>query len=70
MLDRGGARKRLEERDAENQRLRAQIERQQRARRSLAVADEQYAGRIQSGDQHDDDHSSSEGTGFYVDIEV
>lgn len=70
LLDRGGARKRLEERDAENQRLRAQIERQQRARRSLAVADEQYAGRIQSGDQHDDDHSSSEGTGFYVDIEV
>lgn len=70
LLDRGGARKRLEERDAENQRLRAQIERQQRARRSIAAADEQYAGRIQSGDQQDDDHSSDEGTGFYVDIEV
>lgn len=80
LLDRGGARKRLEERDAENQRLRAQIERQQRARRSIAAADDQYAGRIQSSehargrdeyDPHgDDDRSSSEGAGFYVDIEV
>ncbi|KAF9887144.1 Anucleate primary sterigmata protein B [Aspergillus nanangensis] len=88
LLDRSGARKRLEERDAENQRLRAQIERQ-RVRKGMPAetstdsrgshARGQNAGRIQGSDQssgdgypypRDEEPSSSEGEGIYVDIEV
>ena len=75
LLDRGGARKRLEERDAENQRLRAQIERQQ-VRRGIfssgPSADDnhhqtgnnrarlQYPGRIETSDGQHEDHGDGE----------
>ncbi|KAL4805272.1 hypothetical protein BDV18DRAFT_140574 [Aspergillus unguis] len=80
LLDRSGARKRLEERDAENKRLRAQLDRQ-RLRKGFSnehstddgghgphsettTGDEGYRER----DEHS--HSSSEGEGITVDIEV
>ncbi|KAL4924674.1 putative anucleate primary sterigmata (ApsB) [Aspergillus undulatus] len=81
LLDRSGARKRLEERDAENQRLRAQLDRQ-RVRKSISTetsrndgghpfdpttGDEGYR---EHDDEHSHSHSSSEGEGITVDIEV
>ncbi|GFF26917.1 anucleate primary sterigmata protein B [Aspergillus udagawae] len=85
LLDRSGARKRLEERDAENQRLRAQLERQ-RMRRGLSAetsTDGDYDhGRVRKsehsdpsndgdyGRRRDEELSSSEGEGICVDIEV
>lgn len=81
LLDRGGARKRLEERDAENQRLRAQIERQE-GRAITAVPTDfgprsppsaKDQGRVQGpgpgpGQNQGQDESSDE-VGFSVDIE-
>ncbi|KAL2836665.1 hypothetical protein BJY01DRAFT_53454 [Aspergillus pseudoustus] len=79
LLDRNGARKRLEERDAENKRLRAQLERQ-RVRKGISTemsTDDGGHGPgsdLTTGDEgypsHRDDHSSSEGEGITVDIEV
>lgn len=81
LLDRGGARKRLEERDAENQRLRAQLERQE-GRAITAVptdfgqrspsgkAQGQGQGQIRARDEqraHEDE--SSDEAAFSVDIE-
>jgi hypothetical protein len=66
LLDRSGARKRLEERDAENQRLRDQLSRE-RTRRGPS-------GTITDGSRNrpvsDEAPSSSEGEGITVDIEV
>ncbi|CAG8161529.1 unnamed protein product [Penicillium olsonii] len=67
LLDRSGARKRLEERDAENQRLRDQLTRE-RTRRGPS-------GTITDGSRNrppvsDDTHSSSEGEGITVEVEV
>ncbi|PWY67564.1 hypothetical protein BO70DRAFT_345411 [Aspergillus heteromorphus CBS 117.55] len=89
LLDRSGARRRLEERDAENQRLRAQLERQSLRKEASTEtsADEDGGGhgrapmqrRLEGSDQstsdgydrhRDDEPSSSEGEGIYVDIEV
>lgn len=81
LLDRGGARKRLEERDAENQRLRAQIERQ-RMRRGITEDDHRTGRAPQLQYRHGGDgagdyddrgnevHSSSDGAEFSIDIEV
>ncbi|KAI9040486.1 putative anucleate primary sterigmata (ApsB) [Aspergillus affinis] len=80
LADRSGARQRLEERDAENERLRAQLERQY-AQKAIAAgpsADDTRGhklGRTQASDENyaghrDDEPSSSEGEGIYVDIEV
>ncbi|KAJ5124653.1 uncharacterized protein N7515_008478 [Penicillium bovifimosum] len=65
LLDRSGARKRLEERDAENQKLRDQLNRE-RARRG-APATITGGGRPPVSDEAP---SSSEGEGITVDIEV
>lgn len=67
LLDRSGARKRLEERDAENQRLRDQLLRE-RTRRGPS-------GTITDGSRHrpplsDEAPSSSEGEGITVEVEV
>ncbi|KAL4783939.1 hypothetical protein BJX76DRAFT_348185 [Aspergillus varians] len=79
LLDRSGARKRLEERDAENQRLRAQLDRQ-RVRQGFSAETSTDDGRhgpssdLTTGDEEyrerGDEHSSSEGEGITVDIEV
>jgi hypothetical protein len=79
LLDRNGARRRLEERDAENKRLRAQLERQ-RVRKGVSTETSTDDGGhgpgsdLTTGDEgyrtHPDDHSSSEGEGITVDIEV
>ncbi|KAL2816321.1 hypothetical protein BJX63DRAFT_387977 [Aspergillus granulosus] len=79
LLDRNGARKRLEERDAENKRLRAQLERQ-RVRKGISTETSTDDGGhgpgsdLTTGDEgypsHRDDQSSSEGEGITVDIEV
>ncbi|EAW09168.1 putative anucleate primary sterigmata (ApsB) [Aspergillus clavatus NRRL 1] len=85
LLDRNGARKRLEERDAENQRLRAELERH-RMRRGISAetsTDDDYdrsrlhnSGRSNAGGgddygrHRDEEQSSSEGEGICVDIEV
>ncbi|EPS26590.1 hypothetical protein PDE_01527 [Penicillium oxalicum 114-2] len=70
LLDRSGARKRLEERDAENQRLRDQLQRE-RVRRGPSgthpATTNSSRGRIPTSD---DGPSSSEGEGITVDIEV
>ncbi|KAK4869742.1 hypothetical protein LT330_005466 [Penicillium expansum] len=68
LLDRSGARKRLEERDAENQRLRDQLSRE-RTRRgpSGTLAD---GGNRSRPPVSDEALSSSEGEGITVDIEV
>ena len=70
LLDRSGARKRLEERDAENQRLRDQIQRE-RVRRgpSGTITDGSTAGRSRAP-VSEEAVSSSEGEGITVDIEV
>ncbi|OQE37196.1 hypothetical protein PENCOP_c010G04937 [Penicillium coprophilum] len=67
LLDRSGARKRLEERDAENQKLRDQLSRE-RTRRgpSGSIAD----GSRNRPPVSDEAPSSSEGEGITVDIEV
>ncbi|KAJ5424911.1 Spindle associated [Penicillium cf. griseofulvum] len=67
LLDRSGARKRLEERDAENQKLRDQLSRE-RTRRgpSGSIAD----GSRNRPPVSDETPSSSEGEGITVDIEV
>ncbi|KAJ5971112.1 uncharacterized protein N7479_001030 [Penicillium vulpinum] len=68
LLDRSGARKRLEERDAENQKLRDQLSRE-RTRRgpSGTIAD---GGSRSRPPVSDEGLSSSEGEGITVDIEV
>lgn len=79
LLDRNGARKRLEERDVENQRLRAQLERQRLRKEISNEGSDDKMGRIQGpppnstshvGRHRDEEPSSSEGEGIYVDIEV
>ncbi|KAL4864986.1 hypothetical protein BDV12DRAFT_175390 [Aspergillus spectabilis] len=83
LIDRSGARKRLEERDAENKRLRAQLERQrlQKGISTEASTDDGHGGHgpgsdLTTGDEGyrerdgDEEHSSSEGEGITVDIEV
>ncbi|KAL5334173.1 putative anucleate primary sterigmata [Aspergillus crustosus] len=83
LIDRSGARKRLEERDAENKRLRAQLERQ-RLRKGISTetsTDDGHGGHGPGSDlttgedgyrdrDGDEEHSSSEGEGITVDIEV
>ncbi|RDW87177.1 putative anucleate primary sterigmata (ApsB) [Aspergillus mulundensis] len=79
LLDRNGARKRLEERDAENRRLRAQLDRQ-RLRNGISTETSTDDGghgphsEPTTGDEgyreREDEHSSSEGEGITVDIEV
>ncbi|KAL4792294.1 hypothetical protein BDV19DRAFT_368889 [Aspergillus venezuelensis] len=83
LLDRSGARKRLEERDAEMQRLRAQLDRQ-RVRKGISTETSTDDGGHPSDPttdhegyrDHDDDeghslsHSSSGGEGIEVEIEV
>lgn len=79
LLDRSGARRRLEERDAENKRLRSQLDRQ-RLRKGIpreVSADDgaQGAGSDPTTGEEgykdqDEEHSSSEGEGITVDIEV
>ncbi|KAJ5288498.1 hypothetical protein N7478_001528 [Penicillium angulare] len=66
LLDRSGARKRLEERDAENQKLRDQLSRE-RVRHGPSGAIEDGRHRPQTSDENP---SSSEGEGLIVDIEV
>ena len=66
LIDRSGARKRLEERDAENQKLRDQLQRE-RVRRGPSGAIE---GGHNRGLTSDENPSSSEGEGLIVDIEV
>lgn len=66
LIDRSGARKRLEERDAENQKLRDQLQRE-RVRRGLSGVIE---GGHNRGLTSDENPSSSEGEGLIVDIEV
>jgi len=68
LLDRSGARKRLEERDAENQKLRDQLLREQRSRLGPQKSiTENGRNRVPTSDEAP---SSSEGEGFTVDIEV
>ncbi|KAA8645497.1 hypothetical protein EYZ11_009112 [Aspergillus tanneri] len=68
LADRTGARQRLEERDAENERLRSQLERQ-RVQKSISTAPSED-GVGQPRGQKYEDLSSSEGEGICVDIEV
>ncbi|KAJ5162417.1 hypothetical protein N7492_007809 [Penicillium capsulatum] len=65
LLDRSGARKRLEERDAENQKLRAQLQRER-------IGGRGPSGAIEDGRRArpDEQPSSSEGEGITVDIEM
>ncbi|KAJ5780915.1 hypothetical protein N7457_006075 [Penicillium paradoxum] len=65
LLDRSGARKRLEERDAENQKLRDQLNRERTRRGPLSTLTD--GSRLPGSDEA---HSSSEGEGITVDIEV
>jgi hypothetical protein len=65
LLDRSGARKRLEERDAENQKLRDQLNRERTGRGPSATIT--GGGRSPVSDEAP---SSSEGEGITVDIEV
>ncbi|KAI1832991.1 hypothetical protein DTO013E5_3416 [Penicillium roqueforti] len=68
LLDRSGARERLEERDAENQKLRDQLNRERRRRGpSGTIADGNRPSRPPGSDEAP---SSSEGEGITVDIEV
>jgi chromosome segregation ATPase len=69
LLDRSGARKRLEERDAENQRLREQIQRD-RARQRGHSETVTESSRSRGVPTSDEGPSSSEGEGITVDIEV
>ncbi|KAJ6115102.1 hypothetical protein N7486_000880 [Penicillium sp. IBT 16267x] len=65
LLDRSGARKRLEERDNENQKLRDQLQRERARKPSGAIE----AGRSRAP-VSDENPSSSEGEGIILDIEV
>ncbi|KAJ5548671.1 hypothetical protein N7513_005905 [Penicillium frequentans] len=65
LLDRSGARKRLEERDNENQKLRDQLQRERTRKPSGAIE----AGRNRAP-VSDENPSSSEGEGIILDIEV
>ncbi|KAJ5999176.1 hypothetical protein N7451_006986 [Penicillium sp. IBT 35674x] len=65
LLDRSGARKRLEERDNENQKLRDQLQRERTRKPSGALE----AGRNRAP-VSDENPSSSEGEGIILDIEV
>ncbi|KAJ5930723.1 hypothetical protein N7466_006216 [Penicillium verhagenii] len=65
LLDRNGARKRLEERDNENQKLRDQLQRERTRKPSGAIE----AGRNRAP-VSDENPSSSEGEGIILDIEV
>ncbi|KAJ5639820.1 uncharacterized protein N7484_007682 [Penicillium longicatenatum] len=65
LLDRSGARKRLEERDNENQKLRDQLQRERTRKPSGAID----AGRNRAP-VSDENPSSSEGEGIILDIEV
>lgn len=67
LLDRSGARRRLEERDAENQRLRGQLQRE-RVRRGPSGTITQ--GPHSRAPTSDEGQTSSEGEGITVDIEV
>ncbi|KAJ5152882.1 Anucleate primary sterigmata protein B [Penicillium canariense] len=67
LLDRSGARKRLEERDAENQRLRDQIQRERVRRGPSGTSTDGGRSRVPT---YDEGPSSSEGEGITVDIEV
>ncbi|KAJ5692107.1 Anucleate primary sterigmata protein B [Penicillium macrosclerotiorum] len=67
LLDRSGARKRLEERDAENQRLRDQLLRERTRRGPSGAITEGERNRVTTSDEGP---SSSEGEGITVDIEV
>ncbi|KAL3470207.1 hypothetical protein BJX99DRAFT_251413 [Aspergillus californicus] len=81
LLDRSGARRRLEERDAENKQLRAQLDRQ-RMRKGISTETSTDDGGHGPGSdpttgdegyrehEHSPSHSSSDGEGFTVDIEV
>lgn len=69
LLDRSGARKRLEERDAENQRLRDQLQRE-RVRRGGPSGTVTESSRSRGVPTSDEGPSSSEGEGITVDIEV
>lgn len=69
LLDRSGARKRLEERDAENQRLREQLQRE-RVRRGGPSGLVTESSRSRGVPTSDEGPSSSEGEGITVDIEV
>ncbi|KAJ6009760.1 hypothetical protein N7522_004776 [Penicillium canescens] len=67
LLDRSGARKRLEERDAENQKLRDQLSRERTRRGPSGPVP---AGGNRRPPTSDEAPSSSEGEGITVDIEV
>lgn len=67
LLDRSGARKRLEERDAENQKLRAQIQREYHRER---IAGRGSSGAIEDGRHRTARTSSSEGEGITLDIQM
>lgn len=68
LLDRSGARKRLEERDAENQRLRDQLQRERVRRGPSGNITDSSRSRVPTSDEGPT--SSSEGEGITVDIEV
>lgn len=78
LLDRSGARKRLEERDAENKRLRAQLDRQHLRKGFSTETSTDDGGHGppsdpttgDEGHREREEHSSSEGEGITVDIEV
>ena len=65
LLDRSGARKRLEERDAENQRLRDQLQRERVRRGPSGTVTDSSRSRVPTSDEGP---SSSEGEGITVDI--
>jgi chromosome segregation ATPase len=67
LLDRSGARKRLEERDAENQRLRDQLVRERTRRGPSGNITQPPHGHVPTSDEG---QTSSEGEGITVDIEV
>lgn len=67
LLDRSGARKRLEERDAENQRLRDQLQRERTRRGPSGTITAGAHNRVPTSDEG---QTSSEGEGITVDIEV
>ncbi|KAJ5766426.1 uncharacterized protein N7511_004042 [Penicillium nucicola] len=67
LLDRSGARKRLEERDAENQKLRDQLSRERTRRGPSGPVPSSGNRRPPTSDEA---HGSSEGEGITIDIEV
>jgi len=67
ILDRNGARKRLQERDVENQRLRDQLLRERTRRGPSGTITQASHDRVQTSDEG---QTSSDGEGVTVDIEV